>query len=278
MSTRIHTAPRALRAGRPLLRVRGFLRTAAMFISALALPLAGASAQSGDDSRQGRVVLQDQQARRLLRGAAGRHRRRARGHRHDPAGDGAAALRQSVERLARGRLCLSAAGAGGGRSSGDGDRRPAGHRRDQGAAGGQGDLSSRRRPTASMPAWWRASGPTSSPPRSPISGRARRSRWRSSIRTTCISMPAPTACASPWWWVPATSRAGRSQQVSADPDQPAPAAGHRVGRRTRTGCRTPAASRRRCCSRARARSIRCGSPSTSRRASRRSGSPASIIP
>ncbi len=53
MSTTIQTAPAALRGRRPLLRVRGFLGAAAIFISALLLPLAGASAQSNDGSPKG---------------------------------------------------------------------------------------------------------------------------------------------------------------------------------------------------------------------------------
>jgi Ca-activated chloride channel family protein len=53
MSTMIQTASAAHRGGRSLLRVHGFLGAAAMFISALLLPLAGASAQSGDDSAKG---------------------------------------------------------------------------------------------------------------------------------------------------------------------------------------------------------------------------------
>ena len=53
MSTRPCTVPAALRAGRSLLRVRAALRTAAIIVSALLLPLAGAAAQSNESSPKG---------------------------------------------------------------------------------------------------------------------------------------------------------------------------------------------------------------------------------
>ncbi len=53
MSTTIQTAPAALRGGRSLLRVRGFLGAAAILLGTLALPLAGAAAQSSDGAPKG---------------------------------------------------------------------------------------------------------------------------------------------------------------------------------------------------------------------------------
>jgi len=46
MSTTIQTASAAQRGGRSLLRVRGFLGAAAMFISALLIPLASSRCRS----------------------------------------------------------------------------------------------------------------------------------------------------------------------------------------------------------------------------------------
>ena len=79
-------------------------------------------------------------------------------------------------------------------------------------AGGQEGLRAGGRRTASMPAWWRANGPTSSRPRSP--NRARRGDHggdpvpgqRADTMHGTLS-----ACAFPWSWVHATSRAGRSR-------------------------------------------------------------------
>ena len=158
MSTMIQTASAAPRAGGRLIALASaaLLGAAAMCHPARCCFRSRALGSNRvDDSARAGCSSRDQQARRLLRGAAGRYRRRARRHRHDPAGDGADSA-SSIHRTpgSGGRLCLSAAGAGGGGPSRDGDRRPRRSSARSRAAGGQGGLRARpRRSSASMPAW-----------------------------------------------------------------------------------------------------------------------------
>ena len=268
MSTTIQTAPAALRGGRSLLRVRGFLGAAAIFISALLLPLAGASAQSGDGSAKGGLFfktskpgvyyeapLVDTDVALAVTGTILRATVRQRFVNPSNAWLEGVYVFPLPEQAAVDHLVMEI-----------GDRNVEGQIKERQEAKARLRAGGGR--AASMPAWWRASGPN--------------------IFTTSVANIGPGEAITVEIQYQDTVRYRRRHLQPALPDGggpalhpgrpiarsaigPAGAGAGQAGPRTPTRCRMPAASRRRCCSRARARSIRSARASTSRRASRRAG-------